>query len=210
VRFTLTLFAAVTLFIGGCGTVPTANQAPSPSRAATVGTLGEGREGFFIHENNSLDSGSRRDFEQAVQLIHAQDYPPAIDLLEKVVQRSPGASAPYIDLAIAYNRTGKPDRAETHLKTALGLVPEHPVALNEYGLLCRKTGKFAEAKEHFQKAVRRFPEYYPARKNLGILCDLYLGDPSCALEHYEIYSAARPEDQQAKLWVVELRKRLGR
>jgi tetratricopeptide (TPR) repeat protein len=84
------------------------------------------------------------------------------------------------------------------------------VASNEYGLLCRKTGRFAEARAIYEKAIARFPEYYPLHRNLGILCDLYLNDPACALEHYEIYSKARPKDAQVTLWIADVRARLGR
>ena len=61
-----------------------------------------------------------------------------------------------------------------------------------------------------RRRSQRFPEYYPMHKNLGILCDLYLNDPACALEHYEIYSKAMPEDAQVKLWIADVRARLGR
>jgi tetratricopeptide (TPR) repeat protein len=84
------------------------------------------------------------------------------------------------------------------------------VACNEYGLLCRKTGRFAEARAIYEKAIARFPEYYPLHRNLGILCDLYLNDPACALEHYEIYSNAMPKDAQVTLWIADVRTRLGR
>jgi Tfp pilus assembly protein PilF len=156
-----------------------------------------------------MDEASRKDFERAVVMLNAQDYGRAIDLLEKVIEQSPGVTAPYINVAIAYTHIGKLEKAEAHLKKALSLVPEHPVACNEYGLLCRRGGRFA-ARAVYEKSIARFTNYYPLHRNLGILCDLYLNDPACAFEHYEIYSAARPEDKQVKLWIADLRARLGR
>jgi len=198
----------------GCATggkiqAPVAHE-PSADNGAKVARLEGGREGFIITEVPTMDEESRRDFDRAVALLKGQDYGQAINLLEKVIERSPGVTAPYIDIAIAYQRIGKPERAEEHLQTALTLFPGHPVACNEYGLLYRKTGRFAEARAIYEKAIERFPEYYPAHKNLGILCDLYLNDPACALEHYEIYSKARPEEAQVTMWIADVRARLGR
>jgi Tfp pilus assembly protein PilF len=185
-------------------------EKPAVATGPSVARLADGREGFTITEVPIMDEAARRDFDRAVTMLKNQDYGQAIDLLETVIERSPGVTAPYIDIAIAYLRVGKPSLAEKHIKTALRLFPEHPVASNEYGLLCRKTGRFAEARAIYEKAIARFPEYYPLRKNLGILCDLYLNDPACALEHYEIYSKARPKDAQVTLWIADARARLGR
>lgn len=176
----------------------------------SVERLKDGREGFIIIEVPQIDEASRRDFQHAVAKLNNQEYDQAIELLGKVIEQSPGVTAPYINMAIACQKIGKLEQAEEHLKTALRLVPEHPVACNEYGLLYRKTGRFAEARAIYEKTISRFPDYYPVHKNLGILCDLYLNDLACALEHYEIYSKASPEDKQVKLWIADLRARLGR
>lgn len=186
------------------------DQKPSVPKALSVDRLEDGREGFIITEVPQMDDESRRNFERAVAMLNDQEYSQAIDILEKVIEQSPGVTAPYIDMAIACQHIGKLEQAQEHLKVALNLVPEHPVACNEYGLLYRKTGRFAEARAIYEKAIERFPDYYPVHRNLGILCDLYLNDPECALEHYEIYSEARPEDKQVKLWIADLRARLGR
>jgi Flp pilus assembly protein TadD len=204
----------MTAVLAGCATggglkPETADQGPSLTEGSTVSRLEEGREGFVIVEVPSMDAESRRDFDRAVAMIEDRDYDKAIVLLEKVIERSPGVTAPFINIAIAYKQIDQPEQAEQHLKSALNLVPQHPVANNEYGLLLRKTGRFAEARMIYERTLTNFPDYHPARRNLGILCDLYLNDLTCALEHYEIYSAAMPADQQVKLWVADLNIRLG-
>ena len=184
-------------------------QEPDGVKGLIVARLDDGREGFIIKESPQMDEASRRDFDRAVDLLEDGEYVQAVDLLEKVIEKSPGVTAPYINMAIACRHIGELERAEEHLKTALNLVPEHPVACNEYGLLYRQTGRFTEARAIYEKVIGRFPDYYPVHKNLGILCDLYLDDPVCALEHYEIYSLALPDDKQVKLWIADLQIRLG-
>jgi len=176
---------------------------------ASVRRLDDGREGFSIMETSRMDGASRSNFERAVAMMNEGDFAKAVELLEKVIERSPGVTAPYINIAIAYERIDKPEQAEQHLKTALTMVPGHPVASNEYGLLLRKAGRFAEARTIYEKTLGTFPEYLPAHKNLGILCDLYLNDPACAIEQYQIYSEAMPEDAQVGIWIADLRMRLG-
>jgi Tfp pilus assembly protein PilF len=179
-------------------------------KGLTIERLNDGREGFIIKESPQMDEVSRRDFDRAVGLLEDGEYVQAVDLLEKVIEKSPGVTAPYINMAIACRQIGELERAEEYLKTALSLVPEHPAACNEYGLLYRKTGRFTEARAIYEKVIGRFPDYYPVHRNLGILCDLYLDDPVCALDHYEIYSRALPDDKQVKLWIADLQIRLGR
>ncbi len=200
-----------TAILAGCATG--GKSRPPISAPATEGLrverLEEGREGFVIVETPRMSPESRSDFERAVALLKAEEYLRAAELLEKLIESSPGVTAPYINAAIAYRHLENPERAEAHLKEALKLIPQHPAANNEYGLMLRKTGRFAEARDVYEKTLETFPDYYPVRRNLGILCDLYLSDPQCALEQYEIYSEAVPDDERVRMWVADLRMRLG-
>ena len=204
------LMIALVVF-SGCATRP--NVAPQPVVAVQgpiVARLEDGRQGFVIRENPAVDAGSRGDFERAIAMMNDERNDEAIELLTGVIERSPGITAPHINIALAYMRTGRFEPAEQHLKAALGLVPYHPVASNEYGLLLRKSGRFTEARVIYEEALARFPDYLPLRINLGILCDLYLNDPECALTQFEMYGEGMPADKQVKIWIAELRMRLGR
>jgi len=177
---------------------------------ASVERLKDGRQGFVIREKADMDAKSRAEFERAVAMMNDGKNDAAIELLKRAIDRSPGLTAPHLDVALAYMRTGNPALAERHFKAALALVPGHPAASNGYGLLLRKAGRFKEAREIYERAIDGFPEYLPARRNLGILCDLYLSDPVCALEQFERYRERMPADEKVKIWIDELRIRLGR
>ena len=190
---------------------PVAAAVPSPllPTGPSVVHLTDGREGFVIMEPSGMDARLRVDFDLAGTLIKEAKYDKAIELLEKVIEQSPEMTAPHINVAIAYRKINKPEQSEQHLKKALALIPGHPVASNEYGLLLRKAGRFAEGRLIYEKALAVFPEYHLIHKNLGILCDLYLKDSDCALEHYMSYDKAMPKDQKVKLWIADLQTRSG-
>ncbi len=215
------LLATGLLLFAGCATADKVGMeadqpAPATSKSSSAVPTGpsvvhftDGREGFLITEPSGLDVQARADFDQASAMIKAEQYDKAIELLEKIVAKSPETSAPHINLAIAYRRVDKPEQAEQQLKKALELIPGHPVASNEYGLLLRKAGRFAESRQVYEKSLALFPEYYPIHRNLGILCDLYLNDPVCAVTQYEIYEKALPKDTQVKIWLADLHARSG-
>ncbi len=194
------LFAALlmaTLLLAGCVSSPTKPDGEKDF------------SGIYFVENESVDLAVRKDFETAIKLLQAGEYEKAIELLEKVKKGSQKNSAPYINIAMAYEKTGEIQKAEENLKQALTINPEHPVANNEYALLYRKTGRYAEARQLYERVVERYPEFMPARKNFGILCELYLDDASCALAQYEEYIQVNPDDGDVKLWIAALKQRLG-
>ena len=111
----LTVLAMVMSVLSGCATdgkVPPRTVADNRTevKETSVMRLEDGREGFIISEVPQMDETSRRDFESAVAMLNDQDYDRAIDLLEKIIERSPGVTAPYINIAIAYQHIDKPEQ----------------------------------------------------------------------------------------------------
>lgn len=195
IRFSL--LALLSLFMTGCVTAP--EKKVKDDKAS---------QGIYFVENQSVDEQVRKEFAAAVTLLKAEQYPQAIDLLKKVIQGSQNNSAPYINIAMAYEKTGELEKAEENLKHALEINPDHPVANNEYALLYRRTGRYSEARQLYERVVTKYPDYMPARKNYGILCEIYLNDAPCAVEQYEAYSEANPEDEDVKLWITTLKRKL--
>lgn len=175
--------------------------------AGTVRQDGSGT--IHIVENNSVDLAVREDFDAALRHLQDGRYEKAIELLNKVIRGSHNNSAPYINIAMAYQKIGEMERAEENLKKALEINPDHPVANNEYALLHRRSGRYIEAREVYERLLRKYPDFLPARKNLGILCELYLNDAQCALAQYETYLASNPEDETVKIWIAGLKQSLG-
>ena len=157
-----------------------------------------------------VDSDVRAEFEAAMKLLEAENYAKGIEQLKQLTQRAKGNTAPYINLAIAYQKIGDLAAAEENLKLALAINPDHPVANNEVGLLYRRTGRFSEAKTAYERILVKTPVFLPARKNLAILCDLYMNDLECALQNYQIYSQSVPNDKAVAIWIADVQKRLGR
>jgi len=157
-----------------------------------------------------IDSDVEIDFENAIALMQAGKNAQAVDILKTVIEREQRVPAPFVNIAIAYNKLGDTKAAEENLIKALKLDIGHPVANNELGLLYRKAGKFKAARTAYENAITYHPDYLPAKRNLGVLCDLYIHDFNCALEQFEEYLALQPDDKTVEIWIADVKRRLGK
>jgi len=185
----------------GCAATP---GAPAPSARIEI----QQDVGFTITEERHASGDVRGSYEEAVRLLERGEQERGIAMLQQVVAEAPELSAPLIDLGIAEHRAGNLEAAEEHLVAALALAPDHPIVHNELGIIYRKTGRFDDARQSYQRALAVFPGYHYARRNLAVLCDLYLGDLDCALQNYEAYMTTVPADDEASMWIADLRMRL--
>ena len=160
--------------------------------------------GFTIIEDARVSGAVRVDYDQALGLLEQGRLQEGIAALESVVEDAPELSAPSIDLGIAHHRMGDLDAAEAHLVEALDVNPQHPIALNELGIVYRKTARFAEARQSYERALAVYPGYHYARRNLAILCDLYLADLDCARTNYEAYMATVHDDEEVAMWLKDV------
>ena len=191
----------IALIVAGCTTSDPAQKSARMEVQEDVG--------FVITEEARISNTARADYEEAMHLLSLGRNAEGMALLAQAAEEAPQVAAPRIDLGIAHHRAGDLAAAEEQLRKALEINPDHPVAYNELGIVYRKSGRFADARRSYESALAIYPGFHFARRNLAILCDLYLADLKCALQQYGAYLETAPDDEEAAMWLADVRNRMA-
>lgn len=172
--------------------------------------------GGAAKKNNQGAAGStsiapEKAYGYAIKELKQQRFEAAVALLEIAVKQADAGAEQFVNLGIAYSRTGQYEDSLKYLAKALSLAPNHADILNEIGLAYHEQGKFALSRKQYEKALLSNPTHVNVNYNLGVLCDLYKEDLDCAIKHYEQYLASSgADDKQVKVWLKDLAKRKSR
>lgn len=125
-----------------------------------------------------------------------------------VIARHPELGGAHANLGLILRNAGKHDESMAALEQAVKVSPKQPVFHNQLGVSYRHKGQFQKARNAYEQAIALDENYADAHLNLGVLLDLYLGDNTLALVHYERYLALSPAgDATVGKWVADLRNR---
>ncbi len=149
-------------------------------------------------------------FEQAENNAREGDHAEAIEQFQKLLELQSDYPGAHTRLGLLLLNLGKDDDAYSMFSKAVAIDSRDAIAHNHLAVLKRRQGQFNSALQHYLKSLEANPGYAKAHLNLGILYDIYLGNLSEALEHYQRYLALTGNDnEEVKKWIIDLERRIA-
>ncbi|HSB96970.1 MAG TPA: tetratricopeptide repeat protein, partial [Spongiibacteraceae bacterium] len=149
------------------------------------------QEALAICEQLQLNSKTASAGFYLAGVVHLQnnEYPPAIDLFKKALDREPRAVEPLGALMTAYFINKQPDVAQTYLEKHVKDHPDQIHAQELLGALYRQTQKYPEAEKVFEGILKQQPGRISSYRELA-----------------QVYSAKGNNDQIAALYARGLQQ----
>ena len=102
-------------------------------------------------------------FDRAVRSARSGDHAQAIDLYDELLGTDDADAEVHFNLARSLIETGDSGRAESHLRRAIEVRPDHGAAHFNLALLLGRAGRDVEAAAHLERAADLDPENLPWR-----------------------------------------------
>ena len=158
---------------------------------------------------NEVNPELTHQFAQAIVAMQAGEDEKAMALFTDIAKQNPQLASPHTNLGILFYKEGKLTEAEAAFKEALQRDDKEYVAANYLGMIDRKLGRFTEAQADYERALAIKPDYAYAHLNMAILYDLYIGNLTKALDHYQQYQKLTgDDDKQLAGWLADLQQRM--
>lgn len=216
----------LTLMMSGCASLELMSEAPVETKPTSQDVpqtqltsfellaLELQRQPNLYHQNTkSVGNQTRSQFQSAIKYKEQGELANAEEILLRLSNEQPFLSGPFLQLGDIYllgDDENKLARAEAQYRQALAINQHNYHAHNRLAQVLRQQGKFADAESHYRKAIASWPAFKPAYLNLGILYDLYLGDKTKALEHYQTYQALNDTpERRVKGWIADLSRQVA-
>jgi tetratricopeptide (TPR) repeat protein len=142
-------------------------------------------------------AGQPDPLEVAVAKLSKGQYAEAVRLLEILRFQQPQRPAVFYNLGMALSDLGRFDLAVQHLRTALGLAPDHTNSLVGLGAALARQQKLTEANQILLQALEQEADNPWAHRNLGACLLQEDGKAEEAERHLRRAAELLPTDQQA-------------
>lgn len=157
---------------------------------------------------SKIDGAAVARYQQAVRAMKNNRNKEALKLFKTLTAQHVNLSGAFVNMGLIYLKNKRYGDAEQALLQATKAKPTHAIAHNHLGIAYRELGQFYKAERAYKQALQIDVKYANAHLNIGILYDIYLGDLSRALHHYEQYlTLVADQDTLVKKWVIDIKHR---
>jgi tetratricopeptide (TPR) repeat protein len=159
---------------------------------------------------SAIPAAAHSAFDEAMRALQAGQTDQASLSLQELAVKYPALSSPLINLGLMEQKQNRHEAAVVYFTRALERDAKSAFTNTHLGISYRQLGKLKEAEAAYRAAININASYALAHLNLGILYDLYLQQPTQAVQEYETYQGllATP-DAKVATWLKEVKGRLG-